>query len=180
MVSIFVDANAAAASHGEKGAEIATGPRVGPETLERVLCEGRVQVIALDRQKPVASTLAARPIPAATRRFVLWRDSGCVVDGCSSATDLNLTTSRHLPKAEITTGKIWRPCVGSTITSWFTAVDTASTPTAHRNAANSYARRRAPTLQQTGPDAGATGSNLSSEEIPLDRARTLRLNSTTD
>ena len=84
MVSIFVDANAAAASHGEKGAEIATGPRVGPETLERVLCEGRVQVIALDRQKPVALTLAARPIPAATRRFVLWRDSGCVVDGCSS------------------------------------------------------------------------------------------------
>ena len=69
---------------GEKGAEIAAGPRVGPATLERMLCEGRTHVISVAAGKPVRASAAVRAIPAASRRFVIWRDGGCVVEGCSS------------------------------------------------------------------------------------------------
>ncbi|NNK91513.1 MAG: DUF222 domain-containing protein [Acidimicrobiia bacterium] len=84
MVSVFVDAELAASSAGEVGAEIATGPRVGPNTLERILCEGRVQVIVTDGDWIPATSPATRTIPPATRRHVLVRDGGCVIDGCSS------------------------------------------------------------------------------------------------
>ena len=84
VVSVFVDADLAAPTRGEAGAEIAAGPRIGPATLERLLCEGRIQLITLRDLKPVAASPAVRAIPAATRRFVLWRDGGCVIDGCSS------------------------------------------------------------------------------------------------
>ena len=83
LVSIFVDGEQAT-TRGETGAEIAAGPRVGPATLERLLCEGRVQVIQLQDARPVRATSASRAIPSATRRFVLWRDSGCVIDACTS------------------------------------------------------------------------------------------------
>lgn len=88
VVSVFIDADIAADARGEAGAEIAAGPPVGPATLERLLCEGRIQVIGLHDHKPVTASAAARAIPAATRRFVLWRDGGCVIDGCSSRSRL--------------------------------------------------------------------------------------------
>jgi hypothetical protein len=81
---VFVDADLAAGSRGEAGVEMAAGPPVGPATLERILCEGAVQVIGLRDLKPVVASPTARAIPPATRRFVLRRDGKCVVDGCSS------------------------------------------------------------------------------------------------
>lgn len=84
VVTIFVDADEAGTTRGERGAEIAAGPRVGPATLERVLCEGRVQVVGLRDGGPVAASATSRSIRPSIRRFVLWRDAGCVVDGCSS------------------------------------------------------------------------------------------------
>ena len=84
VVSVFVDAELVAATVGEAGAEIASGPRIGPATLERLLCDSRVQVVAHDGLKPVAASPATRVIPPAIRRFVLWRDGGCVIDGCHS------------------------------------------------------------------------------------------------
>jgi hypothetical protein len=84
LVSVFVDEAIASPTAGEAGAEIVTGVRVGPMTLERMLCGGRVQLIGVDDTKPVWHTRATRAIPPATRRFVLHRDGGCVVDGCSS------------------------------------------------------------------------------------------------
>jgi hypothetical protein len=84
VVTVFVDAEVAAASKGEAGAEVAVGPKVGPLTLERILCTGAVQAIGLDNGRPVVASTAARAIPPAIRRFVEWRDGGCTIDGCNS------------------------------------------------------------------------------------------------
>lgn len=46
-VTIFVDAKQAAATSGETGVTIESGPRVGPATLEAVVCSGAVEVTAL-------------------------------------------------------------------------------------------------------------------------------------
>jgi hypothetical protein len=83
-VTIFIDAAAGAGTRGEAGAEIAFGPRVGPATLERLLCEGTCRVVAVASNTPVATTSATQAIPRAIRRFVVWRDGGCVIAGCRS------------------------------------------------------------------------------------------------
>lgn len=84
LVNVFVDAALAETSNAEAGAEIAAGPRVGPATLERILCGGRVKLIGMRDNKPVWHSRASRSIPPAIRSFVLHRDGGCVIDGCSS------------------------------------------------------------------------------------------------
>lgn len=85
LVSIFVDATDAAPTNGETGAFIDVGPRVGPDTLERVLCEGSVEVIARTSDGvPLTIGTAARAIPPKIRRFVLHRDGGCGAEGCDS------------------------------------------------------------------------------------------------
>lgn len=45
VVAIFVDAREAARSNEETAAAIDVGPRVGPLTLEEILCDGRVEVL---------------------------------------------------------------------------------------------------------------------------------------
>jgi len=84
LVTVFVDAATAGPSGGEAGVEIEFGPKAGPATLERLQCLGAVQVVALRRGRPVATTDATRPIPPAVRRFVAWRDGGCTIAGCRS------------------------------------------------------------------------------------------------
>ena len=83
-VSVFVDAALAGANGGEAGGEVAAGPRVGPSVLERLLCTVPVEVIGTDGLRAVWSSGGSRLIPPATRRMVLHRDGGCVIDGCSS------------------------------------------------------------------------------------------------
>ena len=84
VVTVFVDAERASATRGEAGAQIVAGPRVGPETLDRMMCDGSVQVVATDGLRPIAASATTRVIPPAVRRFVLHRDGACVVDGCNS------------------------------------------------------------------------------------------------
>ncbi len=81
-VTIFVDA--AHDYPAETAAEVAFGPRVGPETLAAMLCTGRVQVVGLERGTPVVVSRTSRAIPPAIRAAVLHRDGGCTIDGCSS------------------------------------------------------------------------------------------------
>ena len=95
LVTVFVDAHLAGDTDGEAGAEVAYGPKVGPLTLERILCTGRVQVVGLADGRPVASSNAARDIPPATRRYVMWRDGGCVIGGCNSRYRLQPHHVRH-------------------------------------------------------------------------------------
>ncbi|HSF86736.1 MAG TPA: HNH endonuclease signature motif containing protein [Acidimicrobiia bacterium] len=84
LVTVFVHAGLAGATGGEAGAEIEFGPKVGPATLERILCGGAVKVIGLENGTPVAAGDASRAISPAVRRTVAWRDGGCTIDGCRS------------------------------------------------------------------------------------------------
>jgi hypothetical protein len=86
LVSIFVDAHLATSTNGEAGVEIATGPRIGPLTLEHVLCEGQVEILMTSPDGvPLSIGPTTRTIPPKLRRFVLHRDGGaCTVDGCQS------------------------------------------------------------------------------------------------
>ena len=83
LVSVFFDADQAS-SRGETGAEIEFGPRVGPAVLDRILCEGRVQLVGLSNGKPIITTDRTRAIPPEVRRFVKYRDGGCTIAGCHS------------------------------------------------------------------------------------------------
>jgi hypothetical protein len=84
LATVFVDATGGPT---RPGAWIAAGPKVGPNTLERILCDSPVDVIALtDNGEPLRIGNASTAIPPSTRRHVLWRDGGiCTADGCSSS-----------------------------------------------------------------------------------------------
>ncbi len=86
VVSIFVDARNAARSNGETGVAIDVGPRVGPLSLEEILCDGRVEVLVTARDgTPLTVGPTTRTIPPKLRRFILHRDGGaCTADGCRS------------------------------------------------------------------------------------------------
>ncbi|MEN8239013.1 MAG: HNH endonuclease signature motif containing protein [Actinomycetota bacterium] len=82
-VTVFVDARRENAA--ETTAEIEYGPRVGPNTLQAMLCGSPVQVVGLDANgNPVVTSPAARSITRSIRHHVAHRDGGCVVDGCHS------------------------------------------------------------------------------------------------
>lgn len=82
-VTVFVDATTDA-DPATTAAEIAYGPRVGPHTLEAMLCSGRIQVVGMHNGTPVVTSQATRAIPPAVRHAVLHRDGGCTIDGCRS------------------------------------------------------------------------------------------------
>jgi hypothetical protein len=81
--TVFVDATN---GPSRPGAWIASGPRVGPSTLERILCGSPIDLVALTADgEPLKVGKASSAIPPATRRFVVWRDGGiCTADGCAS------------------------------------------------------------------------------------------------
>jgi len=84
IVNVHVDASLAGASLGEAGGEIEYGPRIGPQTLEYLLCVGKVRLITRNDNGAVAATHATRWIPSAVRALVAARDAGCTIAGCSS------------------------------------------------------------------------------------------------
>ena len=100
VVSIFVDAREAARSNGETGAAIDIGARVGPLTLEEILCDGRVEILLTAQDgTPLAVGPTARTIPPKLRRFILHRDGGaCTADGCRSR--YRLQPHHILPKSQ--------------------------------------------------------------------------------
>jgi len=86
QVTVFVDATPAAASGGETGVAVAAGPRVGPSTLEAIICSGSVEVTAITTGgTPLNMGRRSRVVSSKLRRFVLHRDGGvCTADGCTS------------------------------------------------------------------------------------------------
>jgi hypothetical protein len=85
VAEVFVDAGLAAGSGGEQGATVASGPRVGPNTLSEILCTGQIRVIVTDGHQPINHSNLGKAIPAAVRSFVFWRDQGqCSIEGCRS------------------------------------------------------------------------------------------------
>lgn len=91
-VEIFVDADLAASSRGERGVTATGGVRVGPNTLAEILCEGQVSVtVTGPGMRPIVSSDRRHAIPPVVRRAVLARDLGmCVVDGCRARTRLQI------------------------------------------------------------------------------------------
>ncbi len=47
IATVIVDATTAAPTNGQQGAWLVGGPRVGPATLARILCEGTIEVTAM-------------------------------------------------------------------------------------------------------------------------------------
>ncbi len=85
VVTVMVEAATAAETGGEAGVAISGGPRVGPDTLDRILCEGSVEVMVdTGSGRPPIVSSNSGVIPPKIRRFVLLRDRGCTVDGCGS------------------------------------------------------------------------------------------------
>ncbi len=86
LLTVFVDAHDAAATNAETGVVIEAGPRVGPDTVEAILCDGAIEVTARATDAtPVNMGHRSRTIPPRLRRFILHRDGGvCTVTGCVS------------------------------------------------------------------------------------------------
>jgi hypothetical protein len=77
QVVVFVDARQD--NPAETCAEVEYGPRVGPDAVEQMMCQGRVQIVGLDTNGiPVVSSPSTRTIPPAIRHTVTYRDGGCV------------------------------------------------------------------------------------------------------
>ncbi|HKY47295.1 MAG TPA: HNH endonuclease signature motif containing protein, partial [Acidimicrobiia bacterium] len=85
VAEVFIDATLAAASFGQQGASVSTGPRVGPNTLAEILCTGKIRLIVTDGYHPLACTDMAEAIPGPIRRYVAFRDQNqCSIEGCHS------------------------------------------------------------------------------------------------
>ncbi len=84
IATVMVDAALAAATRGEAGAEIPGGTRIGPNTLEEILCDGRVEV-NVTGARPLGVGPLAAVVSGRLRRHVVARDGGvCSVAGCNS------------------------------------------------------------------------------------------------
>ena len=86
VLTVFVDADEAAASNGQAGVRVVAGPRVGVAAIEAILCEGIIEVTARTKDGvPLNMGRRSRAISPALRRFVLDRDGvACTIAGCTS------------------------------------------------------------------------------------------------
>ena len=83
--TVIVDARLAAPSDGEAGVAVLQGLGIGPQALEEILCGDRVEVIGIAGDgTPLGIGTASAAVPPKLRRFILARDGGCVVEGCTS------------------------------------------------------------------------------------------------
>jgi hypothetical protein len=84
VAEVFIDAQLAAASQGEAGVTLSSGPKLGPDFLGEILCGGKVRLIAQDLHCVHYSDLG-EAIPPAIRVLVMARDMGmCSIEGCRS------------------------------------------------------------------------------------------------
>jgi hypothetical protein len=82
-VAVIVDARTAAETNGESGAAVLAGPRVGPEALQEIMCNGIVEVFGItENGEPLNLGRRSRTVNRKLRRHVLHRDGGCTVEGC--------------------------------------------------------------------------------------------------
>jgi hypothetical protein len=80
-VAITVDTRVAAPTNGETGVSVIAGPRVGPQILEEILCNGVVEVVGISEEGKLFDLGSSKTIPDKIRRFVLARDGGCTIEG---------------------------------------------------------------------------------------------------
>ena len=113
IVTVTVDAEAMTGTNGEAGATTTAGPGIGPNTLDRLLCGGSVELaITSDDGAILGLGATTRVIPPRLTRAVLARDDGCVVDGCSSRNHLEVHKSWNDHEAVATNPTTSPPCAG--------------------------------------------------------------------
>ena len=81
---VFIEATLAAATNGESGATTRTGLKVGPLTLEEILCVGTTQVSVIDQNGLTPIPTGPGPLHPRVRDYIFQRDGGCTADGCTS------------------------------------------------------------------------------------------------
>ncbi len=85
-------------SEDTRGVELFGGPRVGPQTVETVECEGRSEQVTLEAGQVVDTGPTRRQVPKRLRRAVLARDRKCVIDSCQNS--YRLQTHHVIPKRD--------------------------------------------------------------------------------
>ena len=80
----YSDQNLANPSGNTRGVEVFNGPRVGPQAVETVECEGRTEMVTISDGQVVETGPVQRQVPKRIRRAVLARDRKCVIDSCQS------------------------------------------------------------------------------------------------
>jgi hypothetical protein len=92
QISVFIDTRHAVRSNGETGVELETGPRIGPNTLEAILCDAVTEItVNTENGIPMSYGRHTRTIPPALRRAIIHRDHNrCAADGCNSRNRLQI------------------------------------------------------------------------------------------
>jgi hypothetical protein len=81
---IFIDANQCHRTNGQAGAITRSGLKVGPNTLQEILCVGETQTTLIDVDSLKAVPTDGDRVPNRTRDYVFFRDGACTADGCTS------------------------------------------------------------------------------------------------
>ena len=85
VIMLVKDQTLAEESGNTQGVELFNGPRVGPQTVEMVECEGRTEPVTIQDGEIVETGPLQRQVPRRLRRAVLARDRKCVIDSCQSS-----------------------------------------------------------------------------------------------
>jgi hypothetical protein len=84
-VAVVVDARSAGETSGETRVSVLAGARLGPSTLEEIICNGNVDLVGItEKSRPLDLGRRSRTVSRKLRRHVLHRAGGCTVEGCSS------------------------------------------------------------------------------------------------
>ncbi len=97
VAEVFIDASMASPTRGETGATLPSGLRVGPATLEEILCDSKIRAVWTDStQGPMAVSHLTDSIPPAIRAYIWQRDQGtCSIEGCRSRNRLQIHHIKH-------------------------------------------------------------------------------------
>jgi hypothetical protein len=92
QITVFIDAQHAVGTDGETGVVLETGPRIGRDTLEAILCDAVTEItVSTEDGIPMAYGRHTRTIPPALRRAIIHRDHNrCAADGCTSRNRLQI------------------------------------------------------------------------------------------
>jgi hypothetical protein len=91
-ITVFIDAQHAVGTDGEAGVVLEAGPRIGPDTLGAILCDGITEItVNAEDGIPISYGRHTRTIPPALRRAIIHRDANrCAADGCDSRNRLQV------------------------------------------------------------------------------------------
>ena len=86
QVTVFIDTEHAVPTSGDAGVVLETGPRIGKQALQALLCESMTEITVHSGDGiPMTYGRRSRSIPPALRRAVLHRDGDrCAADNCQS------------------------------------------------------------------------------------------------